>query len=102
MQAQPATSGLKDAPKRHKRRYLHGLAGRVTAAPTSALSNEPSLGPRGAACEAAPNAALRTAACGTGRALGLQVQLGGKGVSVVPVALAVVQAVVLVVHRLFI
>ena len=51
---------------------------RVTAAPTSALSNEPSLGPRGAACEAAPNAALRTAGCGTGRALSLQVQLGAK------------------------
>ena len=43
MQARPATSGLKDAPKRYKRRYLHGLAGRVTAAPTSALSNEPSV-----------------------------------------------------------
>ena len=76
MQAQPARSGLKDAPKWCKRRYLHGLAACDCGSHLS--SQQRALGTRGTLAKRRPMQRYARQGAGRDRALGLQVQLGGK------------------------
>jgi len=72
MQVWPATSGLKNAPTR----YVHGIAACDCGSHLS--SQQRALGPRGAPAKRRPMQRYARQGAGRDRALGLQVQLGGK------------------------